>query len=384
MSDLSRDLQQRVVQAIETHGLTPKGEPLMLALSSGRDSVCLVSLFHALLPWGRWKLTAVHFDHALRGPAATVAETECCQALCDNLGIPLHAETLEIRAAPGESLETAARTARLSAFRRLAQETGIVHVATAHQADDRIETLLFRLLRGTGLRGLPGIGWQRKEPVDAPRWGGLSALTFHRPLLSLWRTETTEYCRAKGLNWIDDPTNESDAHTRNRIRRSLVPRLEEFNLEARQHLWDLAQDAEEALGAETLPPGDEDATKPAPGIFAVADAAIEPPPETADAAGSEDAAVEFPFRALPWTLDGATLLALGRVRAIAAMQRILETARRLNNAPGAPSRPHYDQLWTMLFDPAAPAALDLPGRWRIRRVGTPPHARLTVDRIAAP
>ncbi|MGH7144642.1 MAG: tRNA lysidine(34) synthetase TilS [Planctomycetota bacterium] len=394
MSDPTGAVERRVAEAIREHDLLPKGADVLLGLSGGRDSVCLAGVLQALSAWGGWRIEAVHFDHGLRGEAAAADEAHFCQALCAQLSLPLRLERLAVTPRPGESLETAARTARLHGFRRLAQATGVRHVATAHQADDRVETLLFRMLRGTGLRGLTGIDWRRCEGLAmaalpaggaaaggsaiGAEGGGLGArtasLTFHRPLLSIWREETTAYCRARGLTWVDDPSNASDAHTRNRIRHELLPRLDEFNAKARQHLWEVAEDAGQWE-------------------------------EAAQEAGAEH---DFPFGALPWTLDGATLLALGRGRAVAALQRTLEIARRQETREpvaelaepveaavadvggsgvsgkagrGALSRRHFDLLWALLTDPAAPAAVDLPGGWTVRRVGTPPHARIQIDRV---
>lgn len=412
MSTLPLELQRRVVAALEGHGLLPRRAAVGIAISGGRDSVCLASLLGELQAWGGWRLQAIHFDHQLRGPEAGAAETACCEALCRQLQIPLHTELLQIRGQPGESLEEAARNARLAALRRFAIRARLSHIATAHQADDRVETLLFRLLRGTGVRGLPGIGWRREERVDGVtvstgpsgttetatgiRGRAGTVLTYHRPLLGVWRHETTEYCRAKGLAWVDDASNESEAHTRNRIRRSLVPKLEEFNAAAQQHLWELAQDAEEWLAGEPQEPAPTVTLSPEELAYGLdpaetAAAAVETGNSAGEAVEAGAAAggrsddglpAAFPFQELPWVLDGATLVALGRVRAIAALQQILEAARRRLGVRGAPGRRNYDLLWNMLQDPAGPAACDLPGGFRVRRQGTPPHARLVIERPA--
>lgn len=403
MSTLGETLRQRVTADCAARGLLPRAAPLLIGLSGGRDSVALLALLADLRPWGQWSLLALHCNHNLRGPDAARADRDLCRDLCNRLNVPLICEDLVLDLSPpGVGVEEAARNARMSAFRRRAIHEKCPIVVTAHHADDRVETVLFRILRGTGLRGLPGIYWRREEPLlDPPHGLGFSVLQFQRPLLGVWREELTEYARAAGLRWNDDPTNDSDAHDRNRIRRSLLPKLAvDFNPEVRRHVWDLAEDAADWLAIAPAPAASD--TAPALSLTELAaladpadgdEIAAAPPddltaPPTGDAtpdvpvnsAAANLAGDLWPWPELPLVLDGATLLGLGRSRALQALQALLEIARRRTGHPGSLSRLHYRSLYQMLTDPAAPAQLSLPGGWRARRAGSAPNVRLLIDR----
>jgi tRNA(Ile)-lysidine synthase len=204
---------------------------LLVALSGGCDSVVLLYLLRSCAPGLALRLSAAHLDHAMR--PGSREDALWVRGLCSAWGVELVSAT-----ADGPlSGEAAAREARYRFLRRAAADAGADLVATAHHADDQAETVLFRILRGTGLEGLSGM---------AP----LSEDAIVRPLLPYWRREIEAFARERGLRWRTDPTNLRPEHARNRIRLEILPLIERTVApSARQSLVSLARLAEEAEGA---------------------------------------------------------------------------------------------------------------------------------------
>lgn len=205
---------------------------MLAALSGGPDSTALVAALAAMRRAGALAdLRALHVDHGLRPGSA--ADADACQALCHRLGVPL--ERARVAVAEG-NLQSEARRARYAALRAAAARTGATRIATGHTRSDQAETLLLRLLRGSGARGLSGI---------PPRRGAVV-----RPLIDRSRAEVLAFLRAEGLPWLDDPTNQTPRFLRNRVRAEAVPVLErlEPGLErALARAADLLRDDERAL-----------------------------------------------------------------------------------------------------------------------------------------
>ena len=200
-------LAHRVRQNLDTLGVRGTGAHVVVALSGGMDSVALLHLLRFAADDPTMTLSAAHFDHAMR--PGSEADARWVRGLCRGWGVPL----AEARADPSPRTEEQARDARY-AFLRAAQAAGnATHLATAHHADDQAETVLFRVLRGTGIHGLAGI-----PPLDAT---GLV-----RPLLPFWCAEVRRYARENRLRWRQDPTNFVVDPARNRIRRTLLPAIE--------------------------------------------------------------------------------------------------------------------------------------------------------------
>ncbi len=175
-------------------------------LSGGRDSVCLLDVAVSLR--GAGDVQALHVNYGLR-PEADGDERHCAE-LCERLGVAL--EVVRARR-PGESsgnLQAWARELRYGAARRLGEQRDAV-VATGHTATDQVETILYRLAASPGRRALLGM---------APREGRVV-----RPLLELTREQTAAYCRARGLGWREDASNETHRYARGRVRHGLVPAL---------------------------------------------------------------------------------------------------------------------------------------------------------------
>jgi tRNA(Ile)-lysidine synthase len=207
--------------------LIPAGSKVLVALSGGIDSVLLLHELRRLAPVHGWSLVAAHLDHAMRpssaGDAAWVA------GLCRAWEIPLVSERLP----DAPRGETAARQARHAFLRRVAESEGCALIATGHHADDQAETVLFRAIRGTGVRGLAGM---------APRTPG----GVVRPLLGFPRAAIRRHARRIGLRFREDPTNLALGAARNRLRHRVIPLLEqEVNPAARRNLARLAANAAE-------------------------------------------------------------------------------------------------------------------------------------------
>ncbi|MET1076590.1 MAG: tRNA lysidine(34) synthetase TilS [Pseudomonas sp.] len=202
-------LDTRLLQALTPWLGAPRWR---LALSGGLDSSVLL---HLLVGLGRAHrlppLQAIYVHHGLQ--AAAEAWPAHCQRLCDALGVPLRVERVQV--APGASLERAAREARYRALARDLEPGELV--LTAQHRDDQAETLLFRLLRGAGARGLAAMPVQR----------ALGRGVLVRPLLAVSRAELLAYAQAQGVPWVEDPSNADSHYARNYLRREVLPRLSE-------------------------------------------------------------------------------------------------------------------------------------------------------------
>lgn len=210
-------LAGRVAAALREMQWPRRGEGLVLALSGGADSVALLDALDLLRrPFG-FRLTAAHLDHGLREGSAR--DAAFCAALCAARGVPLSSARVDVRARAARErggLEQAARRERHAFLRGVARTEGAAAIALAHTQDDQVETLLLRLLRGAGARGLAAM---------RPRAGELI-----RPLLGVSRAEVLAHLGERRLAWVEDPSNLDPAHRRNRVRHELLPYLEErFN-----------------------------------------------------------------------------------------------------------------------------------------------------------
>jgi tRNA(Ile)-lysidine synthase len=227
---------------IRDHGLVRAGDRLLAGVSGGPDSTCLLLTLAALRRSLGFTLHAAYFDHRLRGPRATAREERFVRSLTEALGVPLECGAGEVRAharAHKRSLEEAARETRYGFLAQAARDAGCQAVAVGHTRDDQAETLLLHLLRGSGLRGLaamaPSTPWPVAGSEEAPR--------LVRPLLCLSREDTEASCREAGLVPLQDPSNRSRAHLRNRIRGELLPLLRRYNPRVDEALVRLADAA---------------------------------------------------------------------------------------------------------------------------------------------
>ena len=212
----------------------PQGTPLAVALSGGADSVVLLSLLKDLAP-----VIALHVHHGIRGEEAD-RDAAFCHDLTARLGVPFHLLSVDaprLARETGQSIETAARDARYATLADFMRAHGIPLLATAHHADDQLETMLQHLLRGAGTRGLCGI------PACRALGDGLFVV---RPLLNTPKAEILRYAGEQGLPFVTDSTNEEPCCQRNFLRLQVIPKLLELQPSAPQ----LAARCAEALSAD--------------------------------------------------------------------------------------------------------------------------------------
>jgi tRNA(Ile)-lysidine synthase len=223
---------ERVRKYVLNHGLLTAGERVAIAVSAGADSVALLRILLELRTELGIVISVAHFHHGIRGSEAD-ADQQFVAELSHSFELPFHFGSGEAPAHArkyGLSLETAARDLRHQWFTKLLAEGRADKIATAHTLDDQAETVLMRVLRGAGAKGLAGI-----SPLHTEK-------RLIRPLLEISRKEIEEYLRKLKQPWREDSSNQDLAHTRNRVRHQLVPLLEQqFNPGIRQTLADLAE-----------------------------------------------------------------------------------------------------------------------------------------------
>ena len=215
---------------------------VVLAVSAGPDSVAMLRAILAVkaVCSGHGNLVVAHFNHGARGAAAD-ADQAWLEELCRRLELPLvcgRAGEQVLVDDRGDGWEAVARAARYRFLRETAEKSGARYVAVAHTLDDQVETVLHRVLRGTGLDGLAGI--PRHRPLSP-------TVTLVRPLLSANRREVLQYLRDIGQDFRTDETNSDTRWTRNRLRHELLPMLrEQYNPGVDDALLRLAAQAGEA------------------------------------------------------------------------------------------------------------------------------------------
>ena len=205
------DTLETVVQTIKKHRLVEHGDAVLVALSGGPDSVALLHLLCRLRERYRLRLGAVYINHRIRLRAAGVEE-KFCRKLCDKLGVDLTIvrEDIPARAKRDrKGQEETARDFRYETFAKIADSEKYHRIALAHHADDRVETVLFRVIRGTGLTGLVGMPVKRGRII--------------RPLYDLSKRDILAYLKEHRLAWCEDRTNRGLDFSRNFIRNRLLP-----------------------------------------------------------------------------------------------------------------------------------------------------------------
>lgn len=205
-----------------------KGQPILVGVSGGPDSLCLLTLLHEL---GWWTIAA-HFNHMLRAEADE--EAAAVEKLAQELRILFVAERADVREYAADrklSIETAARELRYRFLFAEAHRQYAQAIAVGHTADDQAETVLMHFVRGSGLNGLKGMPYRSYlEEYD-------TAIPLVRPLLDAWRTDTEAWCAGHDLQPHYDRSNDSADFLRNRIRHELIPLLETYNPRFREAAW---------------------------------------------------------------------------------------------------------------------------------------------------
>lgn len=223
-----------VLQTIDKYNMVKKGDSVLAAVSGGADSVCMLHILNRLKADLGFTLGCAHVNHGLRGEAADRDE-QFVKELCQDLGVPFYSKKFDVAAIAEEkkqTLEEAGRFVRYDFFGELKSLYGFEKIATAHNKNDNAETVLMRIIRGTGIDGLCGISYVRDDGVI-------------RPVLDISRSEIEGYCAAHNLRFWTDATNADNDYTRNKIRNELIPYLEkEFNSGVTDSLVRLSANAE--------------------------------------------------------------------------------------------------------------------------------------------
>jgi len=232
----------RVKKTLKKYGMLTQGEKLVLGVSGGADSIALLYALNELIDYGL-ELIVAHLNHGIREDAAK-READFVKETAKSLGLTFvygEVDTLEYKEESGLSLEDAARTLRYKFFNQVLNKHYATKIATAHTLDDQAETVLMRLLRGSGSKGLSGI-----PPVSN---------SIVRPLIDTSRSEIEQYLSSKGVNWVEDPTNESMEFLRNRVRHDLLVELESYNPQIKETLSrtaDILRSEDEFITREAL------------------------------------------------------------------------------------------------------------------------------------
>ncbi len=225
---------EKVKTFTEKHALFEGVRSVVIGVSGGADSMCLLDVLHR---WSAVSLTAVHIHHGIRGAEAD-RDADFVRQACQQRGIPLtvvYADVPSIAQAEGLGLEEAGRMVRYEAFRHIKRQIGADRIVTAHTASDQVETVLHNAVRGCGLSGL----------------GGMSAVTDDviRPLLTCTRAEIEQYCIDNGVEYVVDSSNTDESYTRNSLRHRVLPMLRSINPSVDDAILRLSEvaEADEAL-----------------------------------------------------------------------------------------------------------------------------------------
>ncbi len=224
---------EKVRTALIQNAVVKAGDTIVVGLSGGADSVTLLYCLCSLRQeWG-FDLCAVHVHHGLRGAEAD-RDRDFSERLCKDLNVPFVCYTYDVQTLAkkqGKGLEEMGRELRYKAFNEVASRFPCAYIATAHTADDHLETVLLHLCRGCGLHGLTGLPSVRGNVI--------------RPLIDCRRTDIEAYCQQHGLSYVTDSTNADDTYTRNRVRHQLVPLLVEIHPNAEEAVMRLAEQAKQ-------------------------------------------------------------------------------------------------------------------------------------------
>lgn len=228
-------MEDKVYRYVRQHHMVSAGEKVLVGVSGGADSTCLLLVLAALAERLRIRLAVIHVNHNLRGEES-MEDQRFVEALCRSLSVECVTRSVDVERyvrENGASEEEGARTLRYRAFHAAAKELSCDKIAVAHHGDDQAETVLMNLFRGSSLRGLGGIRPVRDRVI--------------RPLLCSSRREIETYLELRGAPYRQDSSNENVAYSRNRIRLQLMPFLQEkVNPRVVEHVNAIAEDAAQA------------------------------------------------------------------------------------------------------------------------------------------
>ena len=221
---------KKVISYIEKNKILQDGDSVLLGVSGGADSVCMLHVLYSLREKYHLKLYVVHVNHGIRGSEAK-RDADFVEQMAENLQIPFRVVTANIPEMAKEqklSEEEAGRIFRYNTFEQVANEVGANKIAVAHNLNDNSETALFNLFRGSRLKGLRGISPMRGQII--------------RPLLCCSRNEIEQYLQENNLSYCTDSTNKETDYSRNRIRLKLMPYIKEnINQKAEYNIVNAAE-----------------------------------------------------------------------------------------------------------------------------------------------
>ncbi|MFA5287488.1 MAG: tRNA lysidine(34) synthetase TilS [Candidatus Omnitrophota bacterium] len=226
-------IREKAKNSIKKHNLINRNDKIVIGVSGGADSVYLLYLLKSLQKELNLTLYIAHLDHLLRKESGR--EAQFVKELGQKLKIPVMLGKINIKGlSRNTSLEEAARNARLAFLLKVAIRVKAKRIALAHNFDDQAETVLMRILRGTGLSGLSGISPIRK----------MGKIDIIRPLLGIQRKDIENFLKVRKISFCIDKSNTDEIYFRNKIRHKLLPILEkEYNKNIREVLFNLAQNA---------------------------------------------------------------------------------------------------------------------------------------------
>lgn len=211
-------LEKIALNTIYKHNLIEKNDHIIVGVSGGADSICLLHFLYSIKDKFNLKITAVHINHCMRGEESD-EDNKFVVDFCNNINIPIKVFSFDIYKKSKEeniSNEEAGRKYRYYAFNKVLQDYNATKIAVAHNKDDNAETIIMRFFRGTGIKGLSGISYKRDNII--------------RPILDCLRLDIEEYCNRHNLLYRNDSTNSMDIYTRNKIRLNVLPNIKkDFN-----------------------------------------------------------------------------------------------------------------------------------------------------------
>ncbi len=225
---LMKEIVAKVIKYCNSHDLLHAGDRVLLAVSGGPDSTALLHIMHAMRKIYDLHIEVAHLEHGMRGETSKDDQRFVAE-LCKKRGVLFHTKCVDVmhERNNSESVEEAARRFRMEYFYELLRRFGFDSIATGHTMDDNVETIIFRLLSGTGPSGIQGI---------QPRSGRI----IH-PLLSCSKTDLRKFLEKGKQEFRIDHTNYCVSHRRNKIREEIIPRFREVNTRYRDHILNLAR-----------------------------------------------------------------------------------------------------------------------------------------------
>lgn len=226
---MQNNIIQRFIKTYSRLDLIKKNDRILVGVSGGPDSICLLYLLNSIKKKLNLYLHIAHLDHGLRKDSHQ--DRTFVKDLVKKLNLPYTAEKIQVKKITQKSLEESAREIRYDFFFKVAKKYSINKIAVGHNLDDQAETILMRIIRGTGLEGMSAIS-PKKE---------MRGFTIIRPLLEIKRSDIEKYLKQKRINPKQDYTNKDIKFLRNRVRKNLLPCLEKYNSNIKEVLANLAQ-----------------------------------------------------------------------------------------------------------------------------------------------